>query len=133
MGLLIEKAPVVISSDQRIYWEVAETQRDADHAYYLAKILEAVDGARLTPEDINDCYDKAYEKWERDGKADVYEFSFLWQYIAHEVANAQLQAIKKAIGERECKECGGIGKVWDSLSHHMDYPCTKCNGTGGEH
>ena len=30
----------------------------------------------------------------------------------------------------ECPECEGSKKVWDSLSHHMDYPRPKCNGTG---
>ena len=29
-----------------------------------------------------------------------------------------------------CPECLGSRYVWDSLSHHQDYPCPKCQGTG---
>ena len=46
---------------------------------------------KLSPEQISECFDKAHKRWERDGKRDLYEFNFLWQYVADEVAQAQLE------------------------------------------
>ena len=61
----------------------------------------------LTLEEINTCYDKAHERWERDSKTGVYEFNFLWQYIADEVVKAQLAKSHK-LG---VPELGAIKKI----------------------
>ncbi len=60
----------------------------------------------ITPEKRNDCYDKAHERWEKDGKTELYEFSFLWQYIAYEVAKAQAEISFKAGYKQALKDNG---------------------------
>ena len=64
--------------------------------HYHYTFLELLEGYRqipeltvLSPEERNACYAKAFEKWEEEGKAESWQFSLLWQYIAYEVAKVQ--------------------------------------------
>ena len=59
-------------------------------------LIKQQDGLLLSPEEINNCYDIAIERWEEDGKTGVWEFSHLWQYIANEIAKAQLAKIRNS-------------------------------------
>ena len=60
----------------------------------------------LTPEEINACYDLAHERWEKDGKTEVYEFAFLWQYIAYEVVKAKRNMTAVTVRAETLKEVG---------------------------
>ncbi len=90
-----------------------EAQRD----FTLSKILEAVDSAGLV---LNP------EFWTMsDKERSAFNKGF----------NAQLQAIKKAIGERECKGCKGnkvipVSLIYGKINKVNERLCPNCNGTG---
>lgn len=61
----------------------------------------------------------------------------IWEYCEEwkkeewrKKADDQILSLILSRGGGTCQECGGCGKVWDSLSHHMDYPCPTCKGSG---
>ena len=64
----------------------------------------------LTPEEINVCFDKAKERWEADGKCDIYEFGFLWQYVVDEAIKSQLAKAQQPIWDKRIGEAKREGR-----------------------
>ena len=72
-----------IQNLNRLNTEIKRVEDD-----YLSKILEAVDGARLTEKEACRVEDKSYKIWEKEGG----DLGVIRRRL---IINAQLQAIKK--------------------------------------
>ncbi len=108
-----------IQNLNRLNTEIKRVEDD-----YLSKILEAVDGAGLTEKEIN----IIWEKWRNSPPLMLNKYE-------NGIAKAQLQAIKKAIGERECKGCKGnkvipVSLIYGKINKVNERLCPNCNGTG---
>ena len=54
------KAPIIMSKDQLVFWDVAEKQLDADHKYYLNLFKAEVDKLTMISREQN----LHLDKWE---------------------------------------------------------------------
>lgn len=50
----------------------------------------------MTPEQRRDCFEKAQDIWNDEGKTEAWQFNALWEYIAYGVAQAQAEISWKA-------------------------------------